>query len=254
VIRNALSIVLIVVCVLVFAFSAWQLIKYYYANHEAEQSFAVIRPPQEVADESGGTREPTYEDLLPSYKVLKETNEDFVAWLKVPGTNIDYPVMQTLWSPEYYIDKDFNKKYSASGCLFASELSDLDLPSDAVLIYGHHMKTGAMFGTMGDFLEQDYFDAHRTVILDTLERRYEYTVYGLFKTQVYTEDPNEFQYYGKTYFATPDEFTRFMAEINGRLQISDPSAAPQYGDKFIMLSTCEYSQENGRLVLVAVLR
>ncbi|MDR1815817.1 MAG: class B sortase, partial [Clostridiales Family XIII bacterium] len=253
--RNAGTIILIILCAAVFAFSAWQLIKYYHANNVAESGFEEIRPPA-VSDEGGVQTELTYEDLLPYYKQLKAENEDFVGWLRIPDTVIDYPVMQTKppKNPEYYIDKNFKKEYQAAGSIFASEISDVDRPSDAVILYGHHMKTGTMFGSMGDFLKQDFFDAHRDVIFDTMTGRNEYVIYGLFKTQVYTDDPAEFAYYSVSDFTTQSAFDDFMKQVDAKLQISDAAMRPMLGDKILMLSTCEYSQENGRLVIVAVRR
>jgi sortase B len=251
--KRGFTIVLIIICAIVFAVSAFQLIRYYSANSKSEDAYAQLRPPAEKESDDGVSYEPmSYEDLLPYYQSLKEENGDFVGWLRIPDSEIDYPVMQTKDSPEYYIDKNFKKQYQTAGSLFASEISDVDKPTDMVIIYGHHMKTGAMFGTMGDWLEKDFFNAHQEVIFDTLTERNEYVVYGLFKTQVYTDDPAEFAYYAVSDFEDQAAFDAFMQQVESRMQIMDPTMRPMYGEKMIMLSTCEYSQENGRLVMLAV--
>ena len=69
----------------------------------------------------------------------------FIGWLKIPGTDINYPVMQTVADEDYYIDKDFDQEYSRVGMLFADASSDVKTPSDNILIYGHNMKSGNMF-------------------------------------------------------------------------------------------------------------
>jgi len=165
---------------------------------------------------------------------------------------VDYPVMQTAGDPEYYLHRDFAKAYSAQGTLFASEISDIAKPSDAIIIYGHKMQTGAMFGNLEKFLDQAYFDAHSEAVFDTLGERREYRVFCVFRTQVYTESANEFAYYSVSDFASRIAFKAFMDEVDAKTTVSNPDAAPVFGDKILMLSTCEYTRTNGRLVLVAV--
>ena len=251
--NRGLLIVLIAICAIVFGISAYKLIAYYSADRAAEKEFAELLPDFGEEDPAGdvpGVDWLSYETLLPYYEDLKKANDDFVGWLRIPDTRISYPVMQTLNSPEYYLDKDFKKQYSASGTLFAASICDVDMPSDVVTIYGHRMKTGAMFGSMGDFLEQDFFAEHEDVIFDTLSGRGEYKIYCLFSEAVGTG--NEFAYY--LYSVFPDEgfFDDFLGRMKGFMQIENPLYEPVYGDKVLFLSTCEYTHENGRLVMAAV--
>ncbi|MCL2492947.1 MAG: class B sortase [Clostridiales bacterium] len=251
-----LTFVLIFLCAAVAAVSAYQLISYYWANHEAESDFNSLRPP--VAAQTN-TKDPTdpssFKARLPYYEKLKSENPDFAAWLTVPGTNIDYPVMQTLKNQNYYIDKDFQKKYSMNGSIFLSELSDVAAtpPSDVVTVYGHHMKTGAMFGHLEDLTKPENFMKATTVILDTLQGRYVYRIYGLYRTPVDTGLPTEFKYWNVSNFPDEQTFDTYMAQTKAKLEIKNDAAAPVFGDKLILLSTCEYTQKNGRLVLVGVL-
>ena len=254
--KNVITIILIVVCVAVLCFSGYQLLKYYGANRAAEKDFEELLPPEMVsADVADAEDEETgqkigYEELLPYYEDLREQNSDMVGWLRIPGTDITYPVMQTKQNEEYYLSRDFKKEYSANGSLFASAASDVDVPSDAVIVYGHRMKSGSMFGKLGDYLDADFMSEHKSVVFDTFSERNKYNVYCVFSEEVGTE--NDFEYYNYHTFADETSFNGFMAQVKGLMQMSNPENEPIYGDKILLLSTCEYTHENGRLVVVAV--
>ena len=245
--NKGIAIILIVICAMVFSFSMYKLLSYYGADRAAEKDFAQLIP-EEVAGPSDTMT--AYDILLEYYKGLREENGDMVGWLRIPGTRISYPVMQTPDTPEYYLDKNFKKEYTANGSLFVSGICDVDMPSDVVTIYGHRMKTGAMFGSLGDFLDPDFLQEHDTIIFDTFTCRNEYKVYCMFSLAVGVA--GEFDYYNYRDFATQDMFDTFMQQAQALQDVENPSNRPVYGDKILLLSTCEYTHANGRLVLVAV--
>jgi len=251
--KKGVTVVLIVVCVAIFGISAYQLLNYYGADRAAESGFADLLPPDlagsDVEDRDGIS---AYEILLPYYERLREQNGDMVGWLRIPGTRVSYPVMQTKNSPEFYLDRNFEKNYSASGSLFAADISDVDRPSEVVIIYGHRMKTGAMFGSLGDFLKEDFLLEHDRVIFDTFTERNEYKIYMLFSLAVGPEIENEFDYFNYNGFSDMADFNSFIARARAHADIENPANMPQYGDKILLLSTCEYTHENGRLVMICV--
>jgi sortase B len=250
--KKTIIIVLIAVCALIFGISAYQLISYYSVDSESESTFAHLLPDEmagpDVTTEDGGAF--TFEALLPYYEKLREQNGDMVGWLRIPGTRVSYPVMQTPNSPEYYLDRNFNKEYSVAGTLFASDISDVNLPSDVITIYGHRMRTGAMFGSLGEFLKQDFFEKYQTIIFDTFSGRNEYRIYGVLVEAVNVE--GEFAYYYYSNFADEAMFNGFMSGVRQFIKIERPAAMPEFGDKILLLSTCEYTHEDGRLILIAV--
>ena len=251
--RKSVTVILIAICIAVFVLSANQLISYYSADKAAESDFAELLPPELAGSDVAGSGDlSAYDIMLPYYKDLREQNEDMVGWLRIPGTRISYPVMQTLNSPEFYLDRNFQKQYSASGSLFASSISDVNLPTDVVIIYGHRMKTGAMFGSLGDFLKEDFLLEHDTIIFDTFTERNEYKVYLLFSLAVGPDVVNEFDYFNYNMFKDKEVFDSFMLRANAHAEIRNQANTPIFGDKILLLSTCEYTHENGRLVLVAV--
>jgi sortase B len=250
--KKGIIIVLIVICAIVFGISAYQLINYYGKDRAAEKAFEQLLPgdigsPDATTEEGGGFN---YDSILAHYKALKADNGDMVGWLRIPGTRVSYPVMQTPNSPEYYLDKNFKKEYTVSGTLFASANCDVDLPSDVVTIYGHRMKTGAMFGSLGDFLDADFFAKNQKVVFDTFVGRSEYKIYCVFVEAVNTG--SEFKYYNYSDFASEEIFDEFMSGMRANIQIQNYTVEPVYGDKFLLLSTCEYTHQDGRMIVVAV--
>ena len=251
--KKAVTIVLIAVCAAVFCYSGYRLLDYYSADKAAEKEFAELLPPEmasaDAVDEETGELI-SYDPLIKYYEVLREQNSDMVGWLRLPGTRISYPVMQTPQAPEYYLRRNFAKEYSANGTLFASSISDVDAAEGVVIVYGHRMRSGAMFGTLGDYLDSEFFSSHELVLFDTFAGRGEYKVYCVFSQAV--ETGNDFEYYNYSAFDDESDFDGFLAQVDAAAQVSNPENAPAYGDRILLLSTCEYTHENGRLIVVAV--
>lgn len=96
-------------------------------------------------------------------------NNDFIAWIRIPGTNVDYPVVWTD-DAEHYLHHTFTGKQGAAGTLFSLMKTDYSIPSRNIAIYGHHLKsTGEkMFTSLVRYKDADYYAGHETVLLDTL--------------------------------------------------------------------------------------
>ena len=119
--------------------------------------------------------------LLPEFAQLYTMNNDLVGWIRIPGTNIDYPMMQTPDAADYYLRRDFNKKKATHGCIYAKEECDL-LTSDNVTIYGHYMRNGSMFAALGKYKKEAFWNENKRILLDTLTCRREYEIFAVFVT------------------------------------------------------------------------
>ena len=250
--KKGVFVIAIVICAIVFGVSAYNLISYYSDNRAAEKGFAELLP-EEIAGADvvvEGDEKSEYDYMLPHYQSLREDNSDMVGWLRIPGTRISYPVMQTKDSPEFYLRRDFNKEFSMNGCLFVDSKGDVDLPTDVVLVYGHRMRSNAMFGTLGDFLDPEFLDQTYTIIFDTFTERNVYYIYCLFSLDVSVA--GSFDYYNYTQFHDRGVYDDFMNGVNAHKEIEKPENTPEYGDKILLLSTCEYTHADGRLIIVAV--
>ena len=195
----------------------------------------------------------SFTDEIPGMvKKHKELNPDFVAWIKIDGTNIDYPVMQSNNEPDLYWRKNFYKRYSNMGTPYAEEWCDVDKPSDNITIYGHHMKDGSMFANLEYFEKKDFYDKHKYITLDTENYIGTYEIITIYKTVVYTGKDDEFKFWEFKDAENEEEFNNFI-NTTKNLQLYDTGVSAEYGDKLISLVTCEYSKTNGRLVVVAKL-
>lgn len=177
-------------------------------------------------------------------------NEDMAAWLKIEGTRIDYPVM---WTPEnetYYLYKNFEGKEDQNGSLLLDTDSSLDPLTTNLIIHGHNMRDGDMFGTLTNYEDSDYCKQHNIISLYTedCERRYE--VVAVFRSQVYKKTDQVFKFYKFFQADTQAQFDDFYENIKD-LSLYDTGVTAEFGDRFITLSTCVYHVEQGRFVVVA---
>ena len=123
-------------------------------------------------------------------------------------------------------------------------------PSDNIIIYGHHMNDGSMFTGLMKYRNKSFWEGHKTITFDTLTDRHQYEVIAVFKTVVYTDSSDSFKYYEFTDAENAAEFDAYVAKCK-ELSLYDTGVSAEYGDKLISLSTCEYSRNNGRIVVVA---
>ena len=177
-------------------------------------------------------------------------NDDIVGWIKVAGTKINYPVMQTMEDENFYLNLDFYKKENANGSLIMDTDSNVSKPSTNLIIHGHNMKSGEMFGQLDEYVDQSFCNEHNIVEFTTLYETRKYQVVAVFKSQVYAKTDTVFKYYKFFEATTQAEFDDFYNGIKG-LALYDTGVTAQFGDQFITLSTCAYHVENGRLVVVA---
>ena len=133
---------------------------------------------------------------------------------------------------------------------YVQENCDVQKPSDNIIIYGHHMNDGSMFTGLMKYRNKSFWEGHKTITFDTLTDRHQYEVIAVFKTVVYTDSSDSFKYYEFTDAENAAEFDAYVAKCK-ELSLYDTGVSAEYGDKLISLSTCEYSRNNGRLVVVA---
>ncbi len=227
------------------------MLKDYWEGRELEAEFAALA--RAAGPDKGQTAPPAAgreeaEAPMPDLLALAKENPDLVGWLRIPGTTVDYPVMQTPERPNYYLNHSFSREESPYGVPYAAEACSITPPSDNITIYGHHMKNGAVFGALENYEEEAFYRAHQAIRFDTLEGPGHYEVIGVFKTAVYTE--SGFPYYRFVDAKGEEDFNTFLKKCEV-LSLYTTGKTAQYGDKLLCLSTCEYSRENGRLVILA---
>ncbi len=224
--------IVFIIALLVFIGSAGYLGLHYFEGQQTENAFRQLTV-------DGG------HDLA----ALHEQNPDIVGWIKIDDTRVDYPVMWTPDDPEFYLRRNFQKEDSVAGTPFLDAASTMPGSSNW-LIYGHNMKNGTMFHDTLKYEDKAFYDGHKTIHFDTLEGEGLYEIVAVCYTQIYEENAQVFKYY--QYASIVDEAS-FDAYVQGvkALSIYDTGVTPVWGDQLITLSTCEYSVEDGRFIIVA---
>lgn len=217
-------------------------------------------PPPEPNDGDSGKMPDSAREGTPApeplprnpYADLFVENEDMAAWLAVAGTVIDYPVMQTMEDENYYLYRDFHGNEDKAGCLILDTDSSLyDVEGTAnLIIHGHNMKAGTMFGELDAYKDENYYQEHKHMTLYTRMEKREYEVIAVFYSQVYYSTDKVFKYYD--FFQAGDEskFSEFYTNIK-EMSLYDTGMEAELGDQFLTLSTCTYHVEDGRFVVVA---
>ena len=200
-------------------------------------------------------------DILPKYKELYEINPDLIGWLTIDGTVIDYPVMQTMEDECYYLQLDFYGEPNQNGCLIldtdstsgtgtkACDYKNGTAPSTNLIIHGHTMKSGEMFGNLKLYADEEYGREHNIICYDSLYEEREYELIAVFYSQVYYESDNVFKYYKFFQADTQEEFDDWYENIKA-MSLYDTGVTAQFGDEFLTLSCCSYHVEDGRFVVV----
>ncbi len=188
-------------------------------------------------------------EVLDEYKNLYNSNKRLIGWLKIDDTKIDYPVMQTT-NNEYFLNHNFNQQSDRNGALFLDKDCDVLEPSTNLIIYGHHMKSGNMFGTLDKYSSEEFYKEHPVIQYDSIYEKCTYEVMYVFRSKIYSEEDVVFKYYQFIDAGSEQEFNSNMQEM-ASMSLYDTGVTASYGDRLLTLSTCDYYVDDGRFVVVA---
>lgn len=133
-------------------------------------------PEPEPAVTEGPEPEPVYCEAVIDFTGLKEENEDIYAWIKVPGTVIDYPVLQSE-EDNYYLERNLDHSVGYPGCIYTNKCNTKDFSDALTVLYGHNMKKGTMFAGLHDFEDAEFFERNDQILVYTGDARYTYRIY-----------------------------------------------------------------------------
>ena len=169
-------------------------------------------------------------------------NDDFVGWLCIPGTDINYPVMHTTDDPERYLRRNFDGEYSESGVPFLDFRCSLD--SDNLIIYGHNMMNGTMFAELRGYVNEVFCNEHPIIEFQTETACNQYKVFAV--VQVKSND----EWYRFITAEKEEDFNKGVEKITGMALFTNGDI-PAYGRQLLTLSTCYDSAHNGRLLIIS---
>ena len=249
--KKFICILLILVLLAVLGYCVWQIVGItdeYQAGvevYEELEQFVVM--PETVPVETTADEEIVEAETEPAaiqwpevdFEALAQVNGDIVGWLYIPGTVINYPVVQGA-DNEYYLKHLFDGKVNSSGCIYMDCGAEGDFTSMNSVLHGHHMKNGSMLAGICKYKDQSYFDEHPTAMLLTPDGRYEVKFFSGYVCET-TSDAWDYDF---------DE-----AWIDKRIRSSyfDADLIPTTEDHILTLSTCSYEFTDARFVLHGVL-
>jgi len=183
-------------------------------------------------------------DILPEMRELAQKNPDTVGWISIYGT-VHLPVVYR--DNTFYLDHDFTGAKNASGTLFLDENSPVNSDTQNLLIHGHSMNDGSMFGILTHYRKLDFVRQHPTIAFSTLWEKESYAVFAVMLVSSKTDDPDYFNYFSSPTFASTVDFDTYIGEVEARSMFTIPvDVRPD--DALLTLSTCI---DDDRLVLMA---
>ena len=187
--------------------------------------------------------------ILSEYSELHNENPDLYGWLQINYTVIDYPVMYSPYDPQLYLYKNFYKEDSKSGTPFI-----LTPSSTNTIIYGHNMKNASMFSSLLKYKDIEFWKTHRYIIFNTLTSKGIYEISIVANEIVYYDEAKipdgAYLFYKHSNLDSKGDFDEYVNELK-KNSYFDSNISLEYGDELLTLVTCDYVQENSRLVVVA---
>lgn len=256
--KRILGTIILIIAIICFGWSAFSLGKYAWQTWTTQKNLDNLADKVKtdtitIPDTAEESENPAAESeaMMEKYGELYNENKDFIGWLSVEGTKINYPVMYTPDDPEHYLRKNFDGDYDIGGMLFVDARCTFNPSSTDTIIYGHHMNNGTMFGPLMDFQDNDYLKKHTTVTFDTMYRPGTYKIFASFQSKAYDPDSDDFKYYDFINATSAKELQDYLDNIKSLSLYYDDENAPVFGDEIITLSTCDYYTTDGRFAVLA---
>ncbi len=232
----------------IFLVSGGLLVKRFFDDKKTENEFSDLQSMIDVA----ATPAPAGDDTVSNgakFAALKDQNSDFMGWISIEGTSLDFPVMYAPDNKDYYLKHDFKHQYSDYGVPYLDEKTTIgaNAQSNNLIVYGHNMKTGTIFGCLTEYKKAAYYQEHPYIEFDTLYGDAKYEVFAAFAIDVVQDTSFVYNQYVDM---DEDTYSAYVDEVIRRSDV-DSGIHPVYGEQLLTLSTCEYSSANGRYVVVA---
>lgn len=230
--KKVISQLLFFCLLIVFCISGYYLFQY------GKEEFQVYELEEHLEEE----KQSLIEGENDFTKLLKE-NPDTVGWIMIPGTEIDYPVVQTD-DDSYYLTHDYNKAESGHGSIFMDYRNSANVSDKHTILYGHNMRDGTMFHDLNEYKNLDFLSKHRYIEYRNLNGIYRWEIFSTYSTNV------DFDYL-QTEFVSNDVFLSFINNLLTHSQFDSYEMDLKEEDRILTLSTCCNDIENGRRVVHA---
>lgn len=236
--RKVIRTIVLIVSLAAFCFAAYKLYDYWSEMHRGEKSVDDLIDSA-VTENTEREKAPISVD----FSALQEKNSDIIAWLYSADTPINYPVVQSD-DNNYYLRRLTDGTYNTNGTLFMDFRDAADFSGFNTIIYGHRMRSKAMFGTLPGYVEQDYYEQHSMMYLLTPDKTYKLELVSGF---ILRSDSDIY-----APLETDEEKTAFLEKLE-KESIFKSKFDYSVNDRFVCLSTCTYEYEGARLMIIGKL-
>ena len=233
--KKVVIFLLMIIFFILMIYSLIKIINYYKDNKKTKKLEETIKESIKVVKEENNSSDKKNEQEVETYEVdfesLKNINKNVVAYIKVPGTNIDYVVVKGK-DNSYYLNHDLNNEYNVLGSIFADYRNKFDNLDKNIIVYGHDVKTGSMFGTLKNVLNSSWRENpdNQKIVFITESGNYLYQVFS-----TYTIDPED--YYIETNFKNDEDYQNFLNKLKYRSNYNY-SVEISSKDSILTLSSC----------------
>ena len=183
------------------------------------------------------------------FAALQERNPDVYAWITIPRTAIDYPILQSQTDNTYYLTHTIDGAESPEGAIYTESYNSKDFTDPNTVIYGHNMRNGSMFRSLHNYMDRSFFDENREVTIYMPDKILHYEIFAAY---LYDSRHLMLSYD----FDDSEVFARYLDEIKGIRDMSsfvDTSIEVTAEDQIITLSTCYKGMDDRRYLVQAVL-
>lgn len=189
------------------------------------------------------------EEIPIDFEELWETNPDVYAWIVIPGTDINYPILQHPIDDSYYLNHNIDGSTGRPACIYTESLNSKDFTDNNTVIYGHNMRNGTMFAQLHKFEDKDFFDEHREIIIYLPDKVLHYKIFA-----VHNYDDRHLLYsFDFSDKAVYKDYLESIFSIDDKNANIDTEMTVTENDKIITLATCVYKQPSLRFHVQAVL-
>lgn len=239
-----------VICIILFVASILFVVGWLLHQKDREDIYTEMQEENAVVEQEIEENDATETKVeIPiDFAGLQEQNRDIYAWIRIPDTVVDYPIVQHPEEDSYYLNRTVEGKSGLPGSIYTELLNSKDFSDRNTLIYGHNMKNGSMFGDLSKYMDATYMKEHGQILIYTPNHIYTYQVFGAI-----TYDNRHIMY--EFDFSTDEGLQTYLDSIRGVRNMSsyiDESVEVSASDKIITLSTCT-GNKSRRFLVEAVL-
>lgn len=248
----------------VLAFSLWkkeadkekaqQLYKKQQEDHAKERQTTIAPAPEpeetKAAKKKKSKKKKKPLEIPVDFQTLQQQNPDIYAWITIPDTVIDYPIVQSANDNEYYLNRAADRSSNVNGSIFSENYNSLDFDDSVTVLYGHNMNDGSMFAGLHQYEDNSFMENHRTINIYTPDSILRYQVFA-----AYLYD-NRHLLDSFHYFTDKGDMQMYLDEITGQRSMSatiDDMAPVNVDSRILTLSTCHGAGRDYRFLVQAYL-